>query len=104
VRSVCPKNGWTLPSGGNPLFFRFLSDQMQTLSDQMQPPSSQFGCQVKIHGKLNAQCQIKCTGFPGEGAFCLTNVHLVFQVAEKSGGKSGGKSVFERNGLVFCSA
>jgi hypothetical protein len=56
---------------------------MQTLSDQMQPPSSQFGCQVKIHGKLNAQCQIKRTSFPGEGAFCLTNVHLVFQVAQR---------------------
>jgi len=39
---------------------------------------------VKIHGELNAQCQIKRTGFPGEGAFCLTNVHLVFQVALKS--------------------
>jgi hypothetical protein len=39
---------------------------------------------VKIHGKLNAQCQIKRTSFPGEGAFCLTNVHLVFQVAKKS--------------------
>jgi hypothetical protein len=81
VRSVCPKNGWTHLQGKVRIFFRFLSDQMQTLSDQMQPPSSQFGCQVKIHGELNAQCQIKRTGFPGEGAFCLTNVHLVFQVA-----------------------